>query len=42
MLAAQWLHEGRHDDMAVVAITAPRASSLTTGDGYGRYGGRNT
>ncbi|MFE5898422.1 PP2C family protein-serine/threonine phosphatase [Streptomyces sp. NPDC056488] len=42
MLAAQWLREGRHDDMAVVAITAPRASTLATGDGYGRYGGRNT
>ncbi len=42
MLAAQWLHDGRHDDMAVVAVTAPRASSLSTGDGHGRYGGRNT
>ncbi|MFC8011413.1 PP2C family protein-serine/threonine phosphatase [Streptomyces cinereoruber] len=42
MLAAQWLREGRHDDMAVVAITAPRASSLTTDEERGRNGGRNT
>ncbi|WP_103529696.1 PP2C family protein-serine/threonine phosphatase [Streptomyces sp. SM12] len=29
MLAAQWVGGGRHDDMAVVAITTPRGGPLT-------------
>ncbi|MCG8919268.1 serine/threonine-protein phosphatase [Actinokineospora sp. PR83] len=39
MLAAQWIGERPHDDMAVVAITAPRGSHLTAvgGHGPGRY-----
>ncbi|MFF5494425.1 PP2C family protein-serine/threonine phosphatase [Streptomyces aquilus] len=43
MLATQWVGHGRHDDMAVVAITAPGPGSLatigghrdTTGGGHG-------
>ncbi|WP_406390379.1 SpoIIE family protein phosphatase [Streptomyces sp. NBC_00887] len=39
MLAAQWLRSGRHDDMAVVAITAPRTTHLSAVNGHtrGRY-----
>ncbi|MFD5875240.1 SpoIIE family protein phosphatase [Streptomyces sp. NPDC060322] len=39
MLAAQWLHDGRHDDMALVAITAPPTTHLSAVDGHtrGRY-----
>jgi serine phosphatase RsbU (regulator of sigma subunit) len=33
MLAAQWLGTGRHDDMAVVAISAPTAGLLSVVDG---------
>ncbi|MFJ4467839.1 PP2C family protein-serine/threonine phosphatase [Streptomyces sp. NPDC089424] len=44
MLAAQWLGTGRHDDMAAVAISAPRASHQATPDGDrgGRRSGRTT
>ncbi|GGL79808.1 hypothetical protein GCM10010129_24320 [Streptomyces fumigatiscleroticus] len=38
MLAAQWLGQGRHDDMAVVAISAPRAGPLAVVNGEGRPG----
>ncbi|MFI9245014.1 PP2C family protein-serine/threonine phosphatase [Streptomyces sp. NPDC053086] len=34
MLAAQWLGTGRHDDMATVAISAPKTGSLTFVDGH--------
>ncbi|WP_229818438.1 PP2C family protein-serine/threonine phosphatase [Streptomyces chromofuscus] len=34
MLAAQWLGAGRHDDMAAVAVSAPRTGSLTVADGH--------
>ncbi|MFH8760038.1 PP2C family protein-serine/threonine phosphatase [Streptomyces atroolivaceus] len=39
MLASQWLHDGRHDDMALVAITAPLTTHLSAVDGHtrGRY-----
>ncbi|MFE2055457.1 SpoIIE family protein phosphatase [Streptomyces sp. NPDC059446] len=39
MLASQWLHDGRHDDMALVAITAPPTTHLSAVDGHtrGRY-----
>ncbi|MGW2401832.1 PP2C family protein-serine/threonine phosphatase [Kitasatospora sp. NPDC001664] len=39
MLAAQWLGDRRHDDMAVVVIAAPPARHLTAVDGHtrGRY-----
>ncbi|MFR9725794.1 SpoIIE family protein phosphatase [Streptomyces sp. MS19] len=39
MLASQWIGEGGHDDMAVVAITAPRHAHLSAVDGRtpGRY-----
>lgn len=39
MLAAQWIGQGRHDDMAVVAITAPRTAHLSAVNGRtpGRY-----
>ncbi|WP_425584441.1 PP2C family protein-serine/threonine phosphatase [Streptomyces levis] len=33
MVAAQWLGTGRHDDMAVVAISAPRTGGLSVVDG---------
>ncbi|GGY99610.1 hypothetical protein GCM10010365_17900 [Streptomyces poonensis] len=33
MLAAQWLGQGRHDDMAVIAISAPRPRPLTVTGG---------
>lgn len=41
MLASQWLHDGRHDDMALVAITAPQTTHLSAVDGHtrGRYTG---
>ncbi|MFJ2730379.1 PP2C family protein-serine/threonine phosphatase [Streptomyces collinus] len=35
MLAAQWLGSGRHDDMAAVAISAPRTGPLTVVGGHG-------
>lgn len=39
MLAAQWVGEQVHDDIAVVAITAPRRAHLSAVDGHtrGRY-----
>ncbi|MGW9030948.1 SpoIIE family protein phosphatase [Streptomyces sp. NPDC055722] len=39
MLAAQWVGRGRHDDMAVVAVTAPHHAHLSAVDGHtrGRY-----
>ncbi|MFE3251023.1 SpoIIE family protein phosphatase [Streptomyces sp. NPDC059209] len=39
MLASQWVRGGRHDDMAVVAITAPRNNHLSAvgGRGPGRF-----
>ncbi|MEU5715325.1 PP2C family protein-serine/threonine phosphatase [Streptomyces sp. NPDC020403] len=39
MLTSQWLHDGRHDDMALVAITAPPTNHLSAVDGHtrGRY-----
>ncbi|MFI9648214.1 PP2C family protein-serine/threonine phosphatase [Streptomyces sp. NPDC052040] len=39
MLAAQWVGDGRHDDMAVVAVTAPHHAHLSAVDGRtrGRY-----
>ncbi len=39
MLAFQWLHDGSHDDMALVAIGAPRTTHLSAVDGHtrGRY-----
>lgn len=39
MLAAQWVTDREHDDMAVVAITAPRRAHLSAVDGHtpGRY-----
>ncbi|MFD3437228.1 PP2C family protein-serine/threonine phosphatase [Streptomyces sp. NPDC058685] len=39
MLASQWLGNRRHDDMAVVAISAPRTHHLSAVDGRtrGRY-----
>ncbi|MFG2622780.1 PP2C family protein-serine/threonine phosphatase [Streptomyces sp. NPDC048507] len=36
MLAAQWIGGGRHDDMALVAITAPRTNHLSAVGGHGR------
>ncbi|MDT7803307.1 MAG: hypothetical protein QOI78_6740 [Actinomycetota bacterium] len=36
MLAAQWIGRGDHDDMAVLAITAPRGQHLTAVGGHGR------
>ncbi|MFF2697342.1 PP2C family protein-serine/threonine phosphatase [Streptomyces cyaneofuscatus] len=38
-LTAQWLGDGGHDDLAVVAITAPRTTHLSAVDGHtrGRY-----
>ncbi|MFH8798229.1 PP2C family protein-serine/threonine phosphatase [Streptomyces sp. NPDC017936] len=35
MLAAQWIGAGRHDDMATVAISAPRSGPLTIVNGHG-------
>ncbi|MFD8061498.1 PP2C family protein-serine/threonine phosphatase [Streptomyces cyaneofuscatus] len=39
MLTEQWLGDGGHDDVAVVAITAPRTTHLSAVDGHtrGRY-----
>ncbi|MEV1048724.1 PP2C family protein-serine/threonine phosphatase [Streptomyces sp. NPDC049916] len=39
MAAAQWVGKGEHDDIAVMAITAPRSHHLTAVDGTtrGRY-----
>lgn len=39
MLASQWVHGRAHDDIAVVAITAPRRAHLSAVDGHtaGRY-----
>jgi serine phosphatase RsbU (regulator of sigma subunit) len=39
MLAAQWAGSGHSDDMALVAITAPRSTHLSAVDGHtrGRY-----
>ncbi|MEU6540397.1 SpoIIE family protein phosphatase [Streptomyces sp. NPDC047000] len=39
MLAEQWAERGRHDDMALLAITAPRHAHLSAVDGRtaGRY-----
>ncbi|WP_229923421.1 PP2C family protein-serine/threonine phosphatase [Streptomyces candidus] len=36
MLAAQWLGNRRHDDMAVVVISAPRTHHLSAVDGHTR------
>nr|WP_323384937.1 PP2C family protein-serine/threonine phosphatase [Streptomyces calidiresistens] len=35
MLVSEWLGTGRHDDMAVVAITAPRGAHLSAVGGHG-------
>ncbi|WP_438829089.1 PP2C family protein-serine/threonine phosphatase [Streptomyces hintoniae] len=39
MLAEQWVGRNRHDDMALVAVTAPRHAHLSAVDGHtrGRY-----
>jgi serine phosphatase RsbU (regulator of sigma subunit) len=39
MLASQWLRNGPHDDMALIAISAPRTNHLSAVDGHtrGRY-----
>ncbi|MCV7281549.1 serine/threonine-protein phosphatase [Mycolicibacterium flavescens] len=39
MLASEWVTDREHDDMAVVAITAPRRTHLSAVDGHtpGRY-----
>ncbi|MFF1697565.1 PP2C family protein-serine/threonine phosphatase [Streptomyces sp. NPDC058257] len=39
MLASQWVGKGRHDDMAVVVISAPRTHYLSAVNGHtrGRY-----
>ncbi|MYT68174.1 MULTISPECIES: PP2C family protein-serine/threonine phosphatase [unclassified Streptomyces] len=39
MTVAQWIGKGKHDDIAVMAITAPRSHHLTAVDGTtpGRY-----
>ncbi|MGW0927490.1 PP2C family protein-serine/threonine phosphatase [Streptomyces sp. NPDC002644] len=39
MLADEWIGDGRHDDIAVLAITAPRGAHLSAVDGTtpGRY-----
>lgn len=36
MLVAQWIGDAPHDDMALVAITAPRGQHLTAVGGHGR------
>ncbi|WP_420716931.1 PP2C family protein-serine/threonine phosphatase [Streptomyces sp. H27-H5] len=36
MLASQWVGTGRHDDMAVVVISAPRTNHLSAVDGHTR------
>lgn len=35
MLASQWVSGGRHDDMAIVAVTAPRTNHLSAVGGHG-------
>ncbi|GAA4800106.1 PP2C family protein-serine/threonine phosphatase [Streptomyces ziwulingensis] len=40
MLAAQWLRAGRHDDMAVIAVSAPRNGPLSLVDGPSDTAGR--
>nr|WP_244376352.1 GAF domain-containing SpoIIE family protein phosphatase [Streptomyces ficellus] len=39
MVTSQWIGDGRHDDIAVMAITAPRGAHLSAVDGTtrGRY-----
>jgi hypothetical protein len=39
MVTSQCIGDGRHDDIAVLAITAPRGAHLGAGDGatWGRY-----
>ncbi|WP_165607538.1 SpoIIE family protein phosphatase, partial [Mycolicibacterium monacense] len=39
MLTTQWVRRREHDDIAVVAITAPRRTHLSAVDGHtaGRY-----
>lgn len=39
MLTAQWVGSGSHDDVATVAISAPRAADLTVAGGQTRAGG---
>ncbi|MEE4540422.1 PP2C family protein-serine/threonine phosphatase [Streptomyces sp. V4-01] len=36
MLASQWVGSGRHDDMAVIAITAPREPAAGAAPGHGQ------
>ncbi|WP_374194329.1 PP2C family protein-serine/threonine phosphatase [Streptomyces sp. N35] len=36
MLASQWVGDGRHDDMALLAVAAPRNAHLTAVDGHTR------
>ncbi|MFJ6053486.1 PP2C family protein-serine/threonine phosphatase [Streptomyces sp. NPDC092307] len=36
MIAAQWVGGGRHDDMAIVVISAPRTNHLSAVDGHTR------
>ncbi|MGY0489079.1 SpoIIE family protein phosphatase [Streptomyces sp. WG-D5] len=36
MVASQWVGDGPHDDMALLAITAPRSTHLTAVDGHTR------
>ncbi|MFF3619304.1 PP2C family protein-serine/threonine phosphatase [Streptomyces sp. NPDC002467] len=36
MLTAQWVGQGRHDDMAIVVISAPRTNHLSAVDGRTR------
>ncbi|WP_240506260.1 PP2C family protein-serine/threonine phosphatase [Thermoactinospora rubra] len=38
MLSSQWVGGGDHDDMAVIAITAPRLAHLSAVGGHGRGG----
>ncbi|MEU3844279.1 PP2C family protein-serine/threonine phosphatase [Streptomyces sp. NPDC028635] len=38
MLTAQWVGSGSHDDIATVAISAPRSAELTVVGGQGRAG----
>ncbi|MFF0203361.1 SpoIIE family protein phosphatase [Streptomyces sp. NPDC005017] len=38
MLAAQWLGSGRHDDMAVIAITVPKSDAYAVPDGQADSG----
>ncbi|MEU6810001.1 GAF domain-containing SpoIIE family protein phosphatase [Streptomyces sp. NPDC046831] len=42
MLAAQWLGGGRHDDMAIVAISAPRSGPLHIVNGHVPLDGTET